>query len=460
MNSFKTLTYDLLKKYNVQGPRYTSYPPAPSWSGSIGPKDYEQIISKSNSTLSTPLSLYLHLPFCEKLCYFCGCTTFITGKKRSYEEPYHVALKNEISWLGQRVNREREVIQFHLGGGTPTYSSPETLEEIMIHVKKYFSFKHDAEVGVEVDPRVTTLKHLETLRKLGFNRISMGVQDFNEKVQQAVNRIQSLESTQEIVDNARRMGFQSINIDLIFGLPHQTPQSFEITIDQILKINPDRLAVYSYAHVPWLKKHQDLFEEFLPDEKTKFAIFQTALKKFTESGYDYIGMDHFAKPTDEMALARKNRTLWRNFMGYTTKAGTDLFGLGVSAIGSVNGGYFQNQREIGPYQDAIAKGGCATLRGFVLSADDKIRSRVIQNLLCHAVVVKKEIEQEFSIQFDSYFKNSLEQLIPLVQDGLVEISKDEVRPTEIGRVFLRNIAMPFDAYLPKPGEKKVFSKTI
>jgi oxygen-independent coproporphyrinogen-3 oxidase len=330
----------------------------------------------------------------------------------------------------------------------------------MERVRTGFTFDNDAEMGVEVDPRVTTKEHLRILRQLGFNRISMGVQDFNPKVQEAINRVQPFEDTKALVDAARSEGFESINIDLIYGLPYQTVASFEKTIEQILSIGPDRLAVYSYAHVPWLKKHQEHFVAHLPDERQKFEIFRTALKRFTEAGFDYIGMDHFARPNDELSQARQNRTLWRNFQGYTTKAGTDLFGLGMSAIGNVHGGFFQNEKDLKTYQERTAKGGVATTRGFQLSKDDKIRSRVIQNLLCHADVLKKDIEKEFDLSFDKYFSDALLKLEEAKKDGLVELLADRIRPTNIGRVFLRNLAMPFDAYLPKEGEKKVFSRTV
>ncbi len=455
----KEISFDLLHKYNVQGPRYTSYPPAPSWSPEIGIKDYEQAIDRSNKA-NRPLSLYFHLPFCEKLCYFCGCTTLITGKNRSFEMPYLDSVHKEIDWLASQVAPKRPVVQFHLGGGTPTYSSPAELERLMERVRKGFSFDKNAEIGIEVDPRVTTVHHLEALARAGFNRLSMGVQDFEPAVQQAINRIQPFADTQFLVEAARRCGFTSINMDLIYGLPFQTPETFKHTVELVLSIGPDRLAVYSYAHVPWLKHHQEIFQKSLPSENQKYEIFMTALRMFTEAGFEYIGMDHFAKPTDELSKARTDRTLWRNFQGYTTKAGTDLLGLGMSAIGRVDDLFVQNQKEIHGYQEAVKANGAATHRGAKLTKDDRLRSRVIQNLLCHAVVVKSEIEKEFGIRFDTYFAESLKALEPLEKDGLVELSKDEIRPTEIGRIFLRNLAMPFDAYLPKDGDKKIFSRTV
>jgi oxygen-independent coproporphyrinogen-3 oxidase len=455
------VSYELLHKYNVAGPRYTSYPPAPSWRDDFGPADYEKLVAESNEAASpAPLSLYLHLPFCEKLCFFCGCTVVITGKNHETEEGYLGLIEREIAWLSKRIDRSRPVVQLHYGGGTPTYFDPERLDRLSTVLHEAFTFAPDAELGVEIDPRVTSPAHLEVLRKGGFNRLSMGVQDFDPKVQETVNRIQPYEATRDLVRAARSLGFESINMDLIFGLPFQTPESFRRTIDQILSIGPDRLAVYSYAHVPWMKKHQRINEPKLPTEREKFEIFRTALARFTEEGYEYIGMDHFARPDDELARARRNRSLWRNFQGYTTKAGTDLFGLGMSAIGGIANAYVQNQRDLPAYRAAMQAGGPATMRGFRLSDDDRLRRVVIQNLLCHGVIVKSEIEEQFGIAFDETFAAALDKLEPCRADGLVEISPREIRATSLGRIFLRNLAMPFDAYLGNPSEKPMFSRTL
>lgn len=452
---------ELLHKYNVAGPRYTSYPPAPSWSDAFGAADYEALIAESNAAASpAPLSLYVHLPFCEKLCYFCGCTVVITGKNHETEDGYLALLERESAWLASRIDRSRPVVQLHYGGGTPTYFDPERLERLAEALHTGFTFAPDAELGVEIDPRVTTTAHLETLRRTGFNRLSMGVQDFDPKVQEAVNRIQPFEATRDLTAAARSMGFSSVNMDLIYGLPFQTPDSFRRTIDQILEIAPDRLAVYSYAHVPWMKKHQRVVEPALPGEREKFEIFRTALARFTAAGYEYIGMDHFARPDDELARARGDRSLWRNFQGYTTKAGTDLFGIGMSAIGGIAGAYVQNRRELPEYRAAIEAGGPATMRGFRLSADDRLRRAVIQSLLCHGVVVKAEIEERFRIDFDETFAGALSRLEECRRDGLVELDAGEIRATALGRVFLRNLAMPFDAYLPSAPEKPMFSRTL
>jgi oxygen-independent coproporphyrinogen-3 oxidase len=455
------VSVELLHSYNVPGPRYTSYPTAPVWREGFSPRDYGEILSASGQEGSpAPLSLYLHLPFCESLCFFCACTVVITSN-HVVEEPYLALVEKEIDWVAERAGAgTREVIQLHWGGGTPTYLSPEHISRLAGKLRRSFRFAADAEVGVEVDPRVTTPAHLDALSHAGFNRLSMGVQDFDPEVQKSINRVQPFEDTRDLVRTARAMGFESVNVDLIYGLPLQTPGSFRATIERILEIAPDRLAVYSYANVPWLKKHQKLLEPHLPGEGEKFEIFRNALALFTAAGYEYIGMDHFARPEDELARARRNRTLHRNFQGYTTKAGTDLVGLGVSAIGAIGDAFVQNRRELADYRQAVEADGAATFRGFRLSFDDRIRRAVIGNLLCHGVVVFREIESAFGIDFRDYFASALERLAGCVTDGLVEISETEIRATPLGRVFLRNLAMPFDAYLPAQLEKPVFSRTL
>jgi oxygen-independent coproporphyrinogen III oxidase len=455
------LPLELLKRYNVQGPRYTSYPTAPMWKETFDAQDYRRILAESSAAESpAPLSLYFHLPFCEKLCFFCGCTVVITGRDHGPELPYLDPLEREIDWVAGAVGSGRPVTQLHWGGGTPTYFAPERLERLFGRIRERFDFARDAEIGVEIDPRVTTVEHLETLARLGFNRLSMGVQDFDPRVQQAINRIQPFEATRDLVAAARSLGFPSVNMDLIYGLPYQTPETFSRTIDRVLEISPDRLAVYSYANVPWMKKHQTVLEPHLPDETTKFGIFRTALERFTEAGYEYIGMDHFARPDDELARARRDRTLHRNFQGYTTKAGMDLLGFGMSAIGAIGPYYVQNRRELAGYREAVLGGGAATFRGARLSDDDTLRRAVIGNLLCHGVVVKREIEDRFGIRFDETFADAIARLAGPAGDGLVELSRGEIRATALGRIFLRNLAMPFDAYLEETPQKPVFSRTL
>jgi len=451
---------EFLARYNRPGPRYTSYPTAPVWNDSFGIDDLEKIHAEADRD-ETPVSLYMHLPFCESLCLFCACNVIIQ-KDKSVAPPYLDVLKKEIERVSLAVSRSRPVVQFHWGGGTPTYLSPEQIEDLFSFTRKRFFFSPDAEVGIEVDPRVTSPAHLEVLSKLGFNRLSMGVQDFHPEVQKTIHRIQPYELTRDLVLAARDLGFDSINVDLIYGLPHQDPERFAATVDQIISINPDRIALFSYAHVPWLKKQQGAFVQFLPEGMKKFEIFRTGLIKFVEAGYLYIGMDHFAKPGDELAVSQQKRTLHRNFQGYTTKAGADLYGMGVTAISGFRNAYAQNQRDLSAWQSAVYDRGLATMRGYHLSEDDHIRRAVISRLLCHTVIPKKEINTEFGVDFDSYFEPELQRLEVPRADGLILLSKDEIRTTWLGRIFVRNLAMTFDPYLEKQklNAKPLFSKTL
>ncbi|HEV2297698.1 MAG TPA: oxygen-independent coproporphyrinogen III oxidase [Candidatus Acidoferrales bacterium] len=451
---------EFLAKYNRPGPRYTSYPTAPVWDEKFGQADLEEFWGAADAA-RTPVSLYMHLPFCESLCLFCACNVVIQ-KDKKVAIPYLDSLKKEIEHVSCSVSREREVVQFHWGGGTPTYLNPEQLEDLFEHTRERFSFARGAEIGIEVDPRVTTCAHLETLRKLGFNRLSMGIQDFNAQVQQTVHRIQPFELTRDLIAAARQLGFDSINVDLIYGLPYQTAASFVETVDKVLEFAPDRIAMFSYAHVPWLKKQQGSFQGHLPEGMEKFRIFKVGIRKFMDAGYLYIGMDHFARPSDELAVAQHERTLHRNFQGYTTKAGADLYGMGVSAISSVGEAYAQNDRAIGQYQAAVAGRGAATMRGYRLAKDDVIRREVITRILCHAVLRKAEIEEKFGTAFDEYFAREIGDLAPMRDDGLVILERDEIRVTPLGRIFIRNIAMSFDRYLheQKMDSRPLFSKTL
>jgi len=451
---------DFVNRYNRPGPRYTSYPTAPVWTDSFGPKEFEAAIDDANRKRS-PVSLYMHLPFCESLCLFCACNVVIR-KDKSVTPPYLSVLKKEIDRMAHGVSRERQVVQFHWGGGTPTYLSPEQIEDLFTYTHERFTFAPDAEIGIEVDPRVTTHAHLETVRKMGFNRLSMGIQDFKEDVQKAVHRIQSYEVTRDLIATARQLGFDSINVDLIYGLPYQTADSFAHTIEQIAGLSPDRIAMFSYAHVPWLKKQQGSFVAHLPDGMKKFDIFRSGLLKFLEAGYLYIGMDHFAKENDELAVSQRNRTLHRNFQGYTTKAGADLYGMGITAISGVQGTYAQNYRDIPSWEKAVEEHGLATMRGYRLSQDDVIRREVISRLLCHTVIVKDEISRQFGIHFDEYFAPELDRLKMPQEDGLVVMNDKEIRAAWLGRIFIRNLAMVFDPYLERQqlAARPLFSKTL
>jgi oxygen-independent coproporphyrinogen-3 oxidase len=451
---------EFLARYDRPGPRYTSYPTAPVWNDSYGPADLEAAHAKAESAAS-PVSLYMHIPFCESLCLFCACTVVIQ-KDKSVAPPYLDVLKHEMDRVARNVSRLRPVVQFHWGGGTPTYLTPEQIEDLFEYTRARFHLAPDAEIGIEVDPRVTSFQHLETLRRLGFNRLSMGIQDFHPEVQKAIHRIQPYEMTRDLILEARRLGFDSINVDLIYGLPYQTPERFSHTVEQIAGLAPDRIALFSYAHVPWLKKQQGSFATHLPEGAEKFAIFRTGVEQFIEAGYLYIGMDHFARPSDELAVAQRNRTLHRNFQGYTTKAGADLYGMGVSAISSIQDTYAQNYRALPEYQSAVAARGIATMRGYKLSADDRLRRAVISRLLCHTVIPKTEVNAEFGIHFDEYFADELGRLQSYQEDRLIVVTPEEIHTTWLGRIFIRNLAMVFDPYLEKQqlSARPLFSKTL
>jgi oxygen-independent coproporphyrinogen-3 oxidase len=364
--------------------------------------------------------------------------------------------------VAKQVSRRRPVIQFHWGGGTPTYLSPAQMEDLFGYTRERFSIGPNAEIGIEVDPRVTTRQHLEAAQRLGFNRLSMGIQDFHPEVQKTIHRVQPYEQTRETIQTARQLGFESINVDLIYGLPFQTADRFAASVDQVLTLEPDRVAMFSYAHVPWLKKQQGSFATHLPEGMEKFHIFRTGLKKFIDAGYLYIGMDHFARPTDELAVAQQNRTLHRNFQGYTTKAGADLYGMGVSAISGIGKSYAQNYRDLPGYESAVERRGIATMRGYRLTEDDVLRRAVISRLLCHTVIPKSEVEKGFGIAFDDYFAKELGALHEFEADNLVSLSADEIRVAPLGRIFIRNIAMVFDPYLEqqKLDSRPLFSKTL
>ncbi len=451
---------EFLAKYNRPGPRYTSYPTAPVWNDAFGPDDLEKVHGEAERA-KTPVSLYMHIPFCESLCLFCACNVVIE-KNKAVSPPYLGILKRETERISRSVSKDRPVVQFHWGGGTPTYLTPPQIEDLFGFTCEHFHFAPDAEIGIEIDPRVTSREHLETLRKLGFNRLSMGIQDFHADVQKAIHRIQPFEMTRDLLFAARDLGFDSINVDLIYGLPYQTPDRFAHTVDQILELTPDRVALFSYAHVPWLKKQQGSFAAHLPEGMEKFEIFRIGLLKFLEAGYLYIGMDHFAKPGDELALSQQNRTLHRNFQGYTTKAGADLYGMGITAISGFQNAYAQNHRDIPSWEKAVNARGIATMRGYRLSNEDCLRRAVINRLLCHTVVVKDEVSCEFGIDFDKYFEEELRRLEPFREDGLVLLDQGQIRATWLGRIFIRNLAMIFDPYLEKQQliAKPLFSKTL
>ncbi len=457
-----TVSGATLEKYNRPGPRYTSYPTAPEWTDDRDGARWREALKRPRAATDlAPMSLYFHIPFCQSLCLYCGCNVFIS-KNHDVSRPYLDHLKREITWVSEELDRARRVEQLHWGGGTPTYLSPAEIEDLYGHISERFTFAPDAEISVEIDPRATSVEQLQVMRRLGFNRVSLGIQDFDPVVQKTIRRVQPFEMTKDLFDYCRELGFESINVDLIYGLPHQTVESFRDSIAKIIFLNPDRIALFSYAHVPWMKKQQGSFARFLPESAEKFRILVRAIEEFTDGGYRYIGLDHFARPDDEICRAQDERTLHRNFQGYTTKAGCDLFGMGVSAISATRDAYAQNWRELPSYYEAIDGARWPVMRGVQLTEEDRLRRSVINRILCHCLVEKDEIESEFGIGFDEHFANELDRLLDLERDGLVSLFDDRIEVRALGRIFIRNIAMQFDAYLNRPEveHKQVFSKTL
>ena len=452
----------LLKKYDRPGPRYTSYPTAPYFHDGIGPELYRNHLQGEIKEKSAqPLSLYFHLPFCDTLCYFCGCNMMVT-RDRSKIDTYIDYLDKEMALLQPLLGPQPTVAQMHWGGGTPTHLSPEQISRLGRLIRKYFILDDQAEVSVEIDPRELTRAHLQALAGTGFNRCSMGVQDFNPQVQQAVNRIQTEELTRKTLDWARELGFESLNLDLMYGLPHQTIESFDQTLDTILDINPDRLAVFNYAHLPSMIRHQRLIkDEWLPGPDIKLQLLKLSIEKLTRNGYVYIGMDHFAKPDDELTVAMKQGTLYRNFQGYSTHAGLDLLAVGISSISMLSRLYVQNHKKLPEYYQALDQGKLPVMRGIELSPDDLLRREVISELMCNFQLRKAEIVSRYSIDFNDYFSEALSTMEEFERDGLIELQDDELKVTTAGRLLIRNIAMNFDAYLNKKDDQKPqFSRTV
>ncbi|MBF7049274.1 oxygen-independent coproporphyrinogen III oxidase [Campylobacter volucris] len=448
--------YKNFVKYSKAGPRYTSYPTAVEFNTNFNYNEYLQILKDQQA----PLSLYFHLPFCRSACYFCGCNVIYTAKEES-KERYLEYLFKELDLLATILNTNRIVEQMHFGGGTPTFFSATQLEKLILKIKSIFSnFSKTSEISCEIDPRFLNEEQADVLISNGFNRISFGVQDFNEKVQKEIHRIQPFELTKNAVDMVRKKGVNSVNMDLIYGLPYQDLESFKQTLQKALIINPDRLAIFNYAHVPWLKKNMRKFDEAtLPTPDVKLQILEFCENFLTQNGYKMIGMDHFAKPQDELFKALENQTLHRNFQGYTTKGGTDLIGIGLTSIGEGKKHYMQNFKDMKDYEKAIDEGRLPCERGVMLDEDDVLRKAVIMELMSNFTLNIEKIEQNFKINFFEYFKEDLEQLKDLKQ--FVNIDSKYIKVNETGILLIRNIAMCFDKYLKKISEdKKVFSKTV
>ncbi len=454
------IDFDKFVKYAKPGPRYTSYPTAPEFHEGFDLKQYQNILK--NQDKNRPLSLYFHLPFCRSACYFCGCNVVFTSKDDK-KVRYIEYLKKEVEILSKCLDTSREVLQLHFGGGTPTFFSAEQLAQIISLIKSYFpNFSKEAEISCEIDPRFLSDEQLSVLVDGGFNRVSYGVQDFNEEIQKVIHRIQPYEITKNAVDMARSKGIQSINMDLIYGFPHQSLDSFKKTLDIALSLDTDRFAVFNYAHVPWMKKTMRKFDETtLPSPAEKLNILKYTISFFTQNGYKMIGMDHFAKPEDELFLAIEKGELHRNFQGYTTKGGADLIGIGLTSIGEGVGHYAQNHKDMKPYEQSLDDGELPLLKGLKLSEDDKLRKSVIMELMSNFKLDIKRVQKEFDIDFFNYFHDSIEELRNFENEGLLSIDDEHIKVSQTGTLLIRNIAMLFDAYLKKvPEDKRRFSKTV
>jgi len=457
-------TLDLLERYDKPGPRYTSYPTAVEFHEGVGEAEYRKRLARANADSKSPLSLYAHLPFCEQRCGFCGCNVIITPH-RDIAATYLDYLDKEIEMLAGALPGRRTVAQMHWGGGTPTYFEADQLARVFDRIHHHFEFTPAAELGIEIDPRVTSRAHLQRLRALGFNRLSMGVQDFAPEVQRAVNREQSYEQTRDLILEARTLGFSSVNVDLIYGLPFQTAEGFGNTLEKSLELRPDRVAVYSFAFVPWMRAHMKSLPDEMPSPKVKLSLLAQAIDAFTGAGYRQIGMDHFALPGDELATAVERRDLHRNFMGYTVQKTRDMVALGVSGIGEVQGAFIQNTKKLSAYYEAITLGRFPVERGYALEADDILRREVIAGLMCNFRVDIPGIESRFGIAFEDYFAPEISELTAEgspTTDGLATLSDAELSVTPLGRLFVRNVCMVFDRYLRArlSGPAPVFSRTV
>ncbi len=450
----------LIDRYDLSGPRYTSYPTAPQFHDGFGEDDLKAAIVRSNQA-ARPLSLYFHIPFCSTVCYYCGCNKIVTANRKR-AMPYLEKMINELALMGELFDRSRPVNQLHWGGGTPTYISDDEKRLLMSAIRERFTLLDDdsGEYSIEIHPGDMAVSTIACLRELGFNRLSMGVQDFDPNVQRAVNRFNSPAEVKELVDAGREQGFHSISMDLIYGLPHQSWQTFERTLDEILAINPDRLSVFNYAHLPHMFKVQKQIDEAaLPAAEEKLVMMERMTEKLLHSGYVFIGMDHFAKPDDELAIAQREGHLQRNFQGYSTHGNCDLVAFGVSSISAIDNVFAQNHKHIDDYMSSQERGELAVARGFTLSADDLLRQEVIKQLICHFQLDFASIGQQFNIDFQRYFAGELDALKPMAADRLIELDAGGITVTPAGRILIRRICMTFDAYLNSNAEVR-FSKII
>lgn len=436
---------DLIQKYDTRAPRYTSYPPATELTETFTAKDFELAICNSNQR-QTPLSLYFHIPFCQSACYFCGCNTVISNNK-NIAKPYLQNLAQEIKNTAELIDTNRKVLQIHWGGGTPNYLDLNQVEFLWNKINRHFTIDPQAEVSIEINPRYINKEYIQFLRDIGFNRISFGIQDFNPIVQEAVNRIQPEKMLLDAMGWIKDANFDSVNVDLIYGLPHQNLHTFQETVKKTIDLDPDRIVVFNFAYVPWMKPVQKRIDQnALPGAREKLDILKMTIEELTNNEYLFIGMDHFAKTNNELAIAQQNGTLKRNFQGYTTHAETELFGFGSTSISMLEDAYAQNHKGLKEYYQAVTAGVIPTSKGFKLSQDDIIRRDVIMSIMSHFQLHKSDIESKYHLDFDGYFAQELEELKPLEADGLVNLLVEEIQITDIGRLLVRNIAVTFDTH--------------
>jgi oxygen-independent coproporphyrinogen-3 oxidase len=451
----------LIRNYDVSGPRYTSYPTADRFVEAFGEAECRHWIGSRNiGGIKQPLSVYMHLPFCDTICFYCGCNKVVT-RDHGRSAKYIKYLARELALLSQSLGAERAISQMHWGGGTPTFLSRGEMREVMSALNEQFERRPDFECSIEVDPRKVEPGTMGFLAELGFNRVSIGVQDFDPDVQKAVHRIQSEQVTRRVIEEARAAGMRSVNLDLIYGLPKQTLDGFDVTLEKVLALDPDRVALYSYAHMPRMFKPQRrISESELPSPETRLQILTLAIGRLTRAGFLYIGMDHFAKPDDELAVAQRQGRLQRNFQGYSTHPECDMLGLGISAIGRIGPTYYQNLKSLEEYYAALDTGRLPVWRGMVLTKDDLVRRAIIQALACHFRLSIESIESSYLVDFANYFSAEIEDLRRLEQDGLVELQPDWIVVTPKGRLLVRVVCMVFDRYLREHRQRKSYSRVI
>ena len=456
LGEVRDLTSELLKKYNINGPRYTSYPTALEFSEQFGNDEFELAVNESDSN---SLSLYIHIPFCHSLCYYCGCNKIVTRHKHKAD----LYLDYLITEIASRAPlfKTHNIQQIHFGGGTPSFLSEQQFDRVIAAIKQHFTFKQDVEMSIEIDPREIELDLLNHLKQLGFNRLSFGFQDANLKVQEAINRVQDTDFLAKLMQRARELDFNSINLDVIYGLPHQSPELFDNTLATVIELNPDRISLFSYAHMPSrFAAQRKIKDEWLPSGSDKLALMLRAMETLRAKDYIPIGMDHFAKPNDELAMAQQQGHLHRNFQGYTTQGDCDLLGLGVSSISAVGRSFSQNYKSLNDYYQAIDSNAHAIEKGLQLTQDDVIRAEVIKQLMCNFKLNKASINQKFNIDFDEYFAYEISSLTVFVKDKLIDVNEEVIRVKPIAKLLIRNICMTFDVYLQKQLNKQRFSRVI